>query len=148
MTLVAFHTGLEDPIAYACRLLRKAVRQGARALVLADESTVDVLDKALWAFDPQDFVPHLRWRSGQVAGPHLARTPLWLATGDAESFVPPGGAQVLVCIGVPAPPDLGVFERVIELVGLDEGERRQARLRWRAYEARGLTVQHHPAAAR
>ena len=148
MTLVAFHTGLEDPIAYACRLLRKAVKQGARALVLADESTIDILDKALWTFDAQDFVPHLRWRTGQVAGTHLARTPLWLATGDVDSFVPPVSAQVLVCIGVLAPPDLGAFERLIELVGLDESERRQARLRWREYEARGLTVQHHPAAAR
>lgn len=148
MTLVAFHTGLDDPVAYACRLLRKAVRQGARAQVCADEATLDVLDKALWTFDPQDFVPHLRRRAGQSVTPSMERTPLWLAT-EGESGTPFGEPpQVLVRLGMLASTDLPDVARVIELVGLDEDERRSARLRWRAYEARGLTVQHHSPAAR
>ena len=148
MTHVAFHTGLDDPLGYACRLLRKAVRQGARAMACADEPTLDMLDKALWTFDPQDFVPHLRWRAGQVLAPHLVRTPLWLV-GEADAAAVPGPpVEVLVRLGVPQGLDLPPSLRVIELVGSDDTERRAARQRWRAYEARGVTVQHHPAAAR
>ena len=147
MTLVAFHTGLDDPVGYACRLLRKAVRQGARAMACADEPTLDMLDTALWTFDPPDFVPHLRWRAGQSLAPQLMRTPLWLVTEPDAATLPGPPVGVLVRLGVPQGLDLPTTSRVIELVGQDDTERRAARQRWRAYEARGITVQHHPAAA-
>lgn len=148
MTHVAFHTGLDDPLGYACRLLRKAVRQGARAMACADELTLDMLDKALWTFDPQDFVPHLRWRAGQALAPQMMRTPLWLVSEPDAAALPGPPVEVLVRLGVPPGPDLPPALRVIELVSSDEAERQAARQRWRAYEARGLVVQHHPAPAR
>lgn len=148
MTVVAFHTGLDDPIAYACRLLRKAARQGARLLVCADAHTLDVLDKALWTFDPQEFIPHLRWRAGQLLPTHLTRTPLWLVAEEDAHSLPGGPGSVLVRLGAVAAAEIPAVERVIELVGLDDEERRLARQRWRAYETSGVTVQHHPATAR
>ena len=148
MTQVAFHTGLDDPLGYACRLLRKAVRQGARAMACADEPTLDMLDKALWTFDPHDFVPHLRWRAGQSLAPQLMRTPLWLVNEPDAATLPGPPVEVLVRLGVPQGLDLPPAPRLIELVGSDDAERRAARQRWRAYEGRGVTVQHHPAAAR
>jgi len=147
VTDVAFHTGLEDPVAYACRLLRKVVRQGIRSLVCADGPTLDVLDKALWTFDPQDFVPHLRLRAGQVLPAHMERTLLWLVT-DGETFITPGEPPlVLLRLGMLESMDIPDVDRVIELVGLDDEERRLARRRWRAYEARGVIVQHHALAS-
>lgn len=148
MTVVAFHTGLDDPIGYACRLLRKAARQSARVLVCADEHTLDVLDKALWTFDPQDFIAHLRWRAGQVLATHMTRTSLWLVSDLDVHALPGGPAQVMVRLGAISTVELPAVERVIELVGLDDDERRSARQRWRAYETSGVTVQHHPATAR
>ena len=148
MTIVAFHTGLDDPIAYACRLLRKAARQSARVLVCADEHTLDVLDKALWTFDPQDFIPHVRWRAGQALGAHLTRTPLWLATEEDARALPGGACPVVVRMGAVSTAELPAADRLIELVGLDDEERRAARQRWRAYEASGVTVQHHQAPPR
>lgn len=148
MTGVAFHTGLDDPIAYACRLLRKAARQSTRVLVCADEHTLDVLDKALWTFDPQDFVAHVRWRAGQVLATHLTRTPLWLVADRDVNALQGEPFQVMVRLGVVSTIEVRAGDRVIELVGLDDDERRSARLRWRAYEASGVSVQHHPATAR
>ena len=60
MTEVSFHTGLPDKQAYACRLLRKAWRQGLRVMVTGDAATLTRLDQALWLFEQEEFVPHLR----------------------------------------------------------------------------------------
>ena len=41
MTDIAFHTGIADPLDYACRLLRKAYRSGARAAVYGEPGLLD-----------------------------------------------------------------------------------------------------------
>ena len=58
MTDVAFHFGAPDKVAYAVRLLRKAVGTGARVVVVADLDTLERLDAALWASAPTDFLTH------------------------------------------------------------------------------------------
>ncbi|MEN9627658.1 MAG: putative polymerase chi subunit HolC, partial [Pseudomonadota bacterium] len=42
---VEFHTGVADERAFACRLLRKAYRQGVRVLVRAPSATLVRLDR-------------------------------------------------------------------------------------------------------
>ena len=96
MVDISFHTGVDDRTTYACRLLRKAARQGARVLVRGAPAEMDLLDKALWTFEAQEFVPHHRLRPGQTPALQLARTPVWLMdVGEAwpEGLAP---AQVLL----------------------------------------------------
>jgi len=57
MNTVEFHHGMTDKLAYACRLLRKAYRSGAGVLVTGDASTLKALDRQLWVFDDQEFLP-------------------------------------------------------------------------------------------
>jgi DNA polymerase III subunit chi len=140
MPEVAFHTGVPDKLGYACRLLRKAWRQQARVTVTGDSGLLARLDSALWTFDPQEFIPHARLRAGQAPSEALAPTPIWLADAGA---LPPA-ADVLVNLGPDDAPEADRFARVIELVGADDADRQAARRRWRAYEARGLAVTHHP----
>jgi DNA polymerase III subunit chi len=147
MPEVAFHTGLSDKIGYACRLLRKASRQGLRVRVIAEAAELDLLDTALWTFDPHDFVPHVCLSRGAFPGPALHRTAVWLTpqgSGWPEGIEAPG---VLVNLGVEPPSDLTAFERVFELVSDDMDERAAGRRRWRQYEALGMTIRHFPAAA-
>ncbi|EHR71538.1 DNA polymerase III, chi subunit [Burkholderiales bacterium JOSHI_001] len=139
MTEVAFHTGVADPLDYACRLLRKAWRQGARAVVTGAPEQLARLDVQLWTFDPGEFIPHARLRVGQQPAPELLRTPIWLA--DAGAAAP--AAPVLVNLGPDGPDDIQRYERVIEIVGPDDEPRRAARQRWRQYEAAGHQVVHH-----
>jgi DNA polymerase III subunit chi len=137
MTEVEFHTGVADKLGFACRLLRKAYRKGARVLVTAPGPTLTALDRELWTFDERDFVPHVRATS------KLARqTPIWLS----EGAVPPGSPPVLVNLGAPAPEDLSAFERVIEIVSQEPEDAQAGRQRWREYKARGLEIRHHNAA--
>jgi DNA polymerase III subunit chi len=143
MVRVEFHTGVVEPVHFACRLLRKALRQGVPVLVTAPAPTLQALDRALWTFDAQEFLPHLTVRRGQEVGAALRRTPIWLC----EDEPPPGGPKVLLNLGRRAGCEPSRFERIIEVVSADAEERQLARARWRDYDARGCDIQHHPHAA-
>ena len=143
MTEVEFHTGVADPVGFACRLLRKAVRQDVRVRVIAPDDTLAALDLALWTFDERDFVPHVRVPGASEST--AARTPIWLAsTCDAPAGHAPAPV-VLLNLGADAPEDLSGLDRLIEVVAADVGEAARGRARWRAYKARGLDITHRTA---
>ena len=135
MVEVAFHTGLSDPLDYACRLLRKAWRQGRQLVVTGAPEQLQRLDGLLWTFEPDEFVPHLRLRRGEAVSPPLRRTPIWLADAaeDAES------RDVLINLGPDWPQAAGAFARVIELVGALPDAVDAGRQRWRCYVTAGIT---------
>lgn len=144
MTEVEFHTGVVDPVGFACRLLRKAVRRGVRVRVVAPADTLGALDSALWTFDERDFVPHVRLPG--VAAQTAARTPIWLVpTLHARAGEAPA-PTVLLNLGAEAPDELSGLDRLIEIVSADPDNAARGRARWRAYKARGLAVTHHTAA--
>ena len=143
MPQVEFHSGVGDTLRFACRLLRKAWRQGSTVLVTAPAPTLQALDRELWIFETHEFVPHLRVRAGQTLDVALRRTPIWLCEGDAPRPCP----KVLVNLGAGLQSELERFERIIEVVSTEAEERLLARTRWRDYEARGLSIKHHAAAA-
>jgi DNA polymerase III subunit chi len=145
MPEVAFHTGLSDKIGYTCRLLRKASRQGLRVRVIGGAADLELLDKALWTFDAQDFVAHVRLVDGVKPASALRRTTLWLTQDPAawpEGVDPP---QVLVNLGLELPDEVSAYERLVEIVSDEPGDRAAGRRRWRQYEARGLAIKHFPA---
>lgn len=139
MSTVDFHTHLADPIGYACRLLRKAVRSGQRVQLRAPAAMIARLDVALWTFSPLEFVAH----AGEAASPAVqARSPVLLLDADA----PPLGCDVGavdargVLVNMATPIDAGAdwvcsHPRVIELVGNSEAELGAARQRYKQYRA-------------
>ena len=133
MTEVAFHFNVTDPMAYTCRLLRKAVGNDARVVVTGGPDTLRELDAALWSFSAVDFVPHCLLDGD---APVLAASPVVLAASIAS--VP--HQQVLLNLGEQVPDGFERFERVIELVGLDDKNRRWARARWKHYTELGHAI--------
>lgn len=138
MTEVEFHTGVADPLGFACRLLRKAVRQGVRVQVTAPAETLAALDRALWVFEERDFVPHVRMPGASTAV--ARRTPIWLATALQLAADAPA---VLVNLGADAPAEGAALARLIEIVGADPDEAARGRERWRHYKVQGLAIRHH-----
>lgn len=143
MTEVSFHFNVPDRTAYACRLLRKATRSGARVVVTAPPAALTMLDRALWAFDPLEFIPHLMARAGQVVPERMRATPVWLLE-DASMAA---HHEVLVNLGAGAPIGFEAFARLIEIVSTDDDDRGAARLRWKHYAARGYPIQRHEVGA-
>ncbi|MFZ4479708.1 MAG: DNA polymerase III subunit chi [Rhodoferax sp.] len=141
MTEVAFHFNAPDRMAYGCRLLRKAVGNGARVVVTGSAETLQQLDVALWTFSATDFVPHCRLDSDARI---VAASPVILAT--TVDLAP--HRQVLLNLGEGVPDGFESFDRVIELVGLDDDDRLRARIRWKRYAEGGHAIVRHDLASK
>lgn len=143
MSTPDFHTGLDEPLPYACRLLRKAWRAGRQLVVTGAPAALSQLDQLLWTFEPGEFIPHLRLRAGQTASQHLLRTPIWLVDEPAQA----ASRDVLVNLGPRVADDAALFARVIELVGAAPDEVLSGRQRWRDHVERGLQPRNLPQGA-
>jgi DNA polymerase III subunit chi len=137
MTDIAFHFNAPAKLAYACRLLRKAASAGSSVAVIGDEPMMDKLDELLWSFSALDFIPH-----GKVQSLHqhqLDHTPIWLCA-DAQQGQ---GRQVLVNLTQSLPQGFEGFERVIEVVSMEDADRASARKRWKQYTEFGYQIVRH-----
>ena len=137
MTEIAFHFNVLDRLGYACRLVRKAVANGAKVVVTADAGTLCELDVALWTFSSLEFVAH--GRTPACGEALLARSPVVLTDtpGDAPH------QQVLVNLKGAVPEGFQRFERLIEVVTSVGDDRLLARQRWKHYADRGYAISGH-----
>lgn len=136
MTEVAFHFNLPDKTAYVCRLLRKAVAQGARVVVTGSEPLLGELDKALWSFSPTDFVPHCSAGSDPAM---VLASPVVLGVDAVTS----PHHDVLLNLDEDVPAGFERFARVIEVVGDGPEDRARSRRRWKHYQDRGYPIVRH-----
>jgi DNA polymerase III subunit chi len=134
MTEVSFHFNAPDKVGHACRVLRKAVASGAKVVVTGEPELLRELDVALWTFAPLEFVPHCL--SSASAPAVLAASPVVLA--DSARSAP--HQHVLLNLGGRVPEGFERFERLIEVVTVQEEDRRQGRLRWKHYADRGYAI--------
>ena len=139
MRKVEFYHGIGNKLAYACRLLRKAHRAGAQVAVTGDLATLQALDRELWTFDDQEFLPHVL-AAGKPLPERLHATPIWLSPDPASA---PGERSILVNVGREMPAGMERFQRLFDLVSSEPDDRQEGRRRWKAYAAQGWDVQPH-----
>ena len=135
MTRVDFYSNAEPKLQVACQLVAKAIQQQLRVVVYApDENTARGFDKLLWTYQAIGFVPHC------MAHHALSlETPVVIAREDAEMT----HYQVILNLHADSPPSFSRFERLVELVGTGDEDRRLARDRFRFYRERGYEIHHH-----
>ncbi len=114
------------------RLLRQLLERGERVfLKCADAETAETLDRFLWTFDPDSFLPH-----GRVGEGREADQPVLIGWEDAP---PANGATVAVVVApadLPAAPIARRFRRIAYLFdGHDEAIVARARATYRAAAA-------------
>ncbi len=136
MARIEFHFNAPALVPYACRLLHKVHTRGLRAQVVGHATTLALLDEALWTFSALDFLPHC----GPQASPAVQQ-----ASHVLLSEVPDGHwhRQVLINLGEMAPEGIDGFERIIDVVTVDELHRAQGRERWRHYARLGHELIRH-----
>jgi DNA polymerase-3 subunit chi len=139
MTDIAFHFNAPDKLAYVCRLLRKAVHAGAKLVVQADPDALQALDTQLWALSVTEFLPHCLWNA---PAEQLAASPVVLVQNLSEVQNLPH-RQVFVNLSDEVSSGFDAFERVIEVVSLDEADRQNARRRWKHYTDQGYAITRH-----
>ncbi len=134
MTKVDFYTGSPDKLRTVCQLSHKAMQNGIRAVIsIPDEATGNVLDKLLWHYPATAFIPHCRSNAAEAAG-----MPVVLAQGDE----PLPHHDLLISLNNECVPFFSRFERVIEIIGSDEEDRRLGRERFKFYRDRGYELRH------
>jgi DNA polymerase-3 subunit chi len=142
MTEIGFHFNVHAPSSYACRLLRKALRQGSPIAITGPKPLLDAIDRDLWALGATEFIPHA-WASDAASVPtRLHTTTVWLAPEPLDAPV----HEALVNVGESVPRGFESFRRLIELVSTDEVDRVAARERWKGYVRRGYAIERHEAA--
>jgi DNA polymerase-3 subunit chi len=134
VTRIDFHFNAEHRLHYACRVTRKARAAGKQLVVYArDAGRLAQFDATLWTFSALDFLPHV-----YADSPLAAVTPV-LLTLDAASTPQ---RDVLLTLDDEVPPDFGSmfrrYERVIEVVSREDGDRSRARARFKAYRGQGF----------
>ncbi len=135
MTEITFYTHADDPLDVVRRIATKAYGQGKQVMIYApDATTADAIDRLLWTTPALGFVPHCR-DAEALAG----ETPVLIGT-DADTL---RSADVMINLHSGQPPAFARFERLVEIVGLDEAGIEQGRERYRFYKSRGYALQTH-----
>jgi DNA polymerase III subunit chi len=135
MTQIDFYTNVGDKLTTACRIVFKAYSAGRRTLIFCPDSEIaSRVDRMLWAMPPTGFIPH--------CAPHnsvASTTPVIIDHMGNEPLCD----QVLVNLRTEWPSFFGRFERLIEIVGVDDDDRQHARERYRFYRDRGYEIRTH-----
>lgn len=113
-------------------LLEKTLARGWRAVVEVPEGDrLDALDRHLWTFRDDSFLPHASEREDPGT-----RQPIWLTQGKSN----PNGAQVRFLTHRADPDAVADYARVVLLFSADDPEAvAHARRHWKPLKAAGHT---------
>lgn len=140
MTRVSFYLlNSQDPQnrqQVACRLAEKAWQQGHQVFIYTEnpDQSADI-DKALWAFRAESFVPHeIMSDASAVIAPVLI---------SHDNTPPPRLMDVLINLNAEQPLFFSQFERLAEIIDNDEQVKQQGRQRYKFYQDRGYPLETH-----
>lgn len=135
MTQIDFYTHVEDKLRTACRLAAKAFGVDLHVMVLCpDADNAGRFDRLLWTTPAISFVPHC-----YASDPLAPVTPIVIDHAGAE----PLHDQILLNLRPERPPLFSRFQRLIEIVSVEEEDRRAARERFKFYRDRGYEIRTH-----
>ncbi|WGE31923.1 DNA polymerase III subunit chi [Actinobacillus genomosp. 2] len=116
--------------AMACDLAANAWRLGKRVLIACEtEQQALNIDEALWARDPDSFVPHNL--SGEVTQYATPIEIAWKGKRNAQR------RDLLISLQTTVPDFINSFNQIIDFVPSDEAEKAQARERYKQYRQLG-----------
>jgi len=119
----------------ASRVADKARKAGHRVVIhTASDEEARHMDRMLWTFNEQSFIPHARLGEGDPA-----LNPILI--GDASNAH--DEHDVLINLGTEVPIFFSRFERMAECVDNDQTIRNASRERYRFYRDRGYPLEMH-----
>lgn len=135
MTQIDFYFHVENKLQTACALSAKAFARGLRVFAFCPDAEVSMkFNRLLWTTPALSFVPHC------ASDDALAAVTPVIIDHDGKNLL---HDQVLINLRPEWPPFFGRFQRLIEIVSLDEEDRRLARGRFKFYRDRGYEIQSH-----
>lgn len=118
---------------FACRLAEKLHRQGLQLqLYVGNREEAGELDRLLWNFSAESFVPH-----ALADSPEADTVTLLLSWGT------PASPDTLLNLSDDVPPGLERFSAIAEFISADANARARGRELWNRYKSAGCELQHH-----
>jgi len=135
MTRIDFYVNVANREITACSVTAKAIERDMRVFVLAaGEDDAARIDLLLWSKPQLGFVPHVR-----AAHPLATQTPV-IVDHSCETLP---HDELLLNLTDTMPAQFSRFERLVEIVSVDEADRQRGRQRWRFYAERGYELKSH-----
>ncbi|HIE85628.1 MAG: DNA polymerase III subunit chi [Gammaproteobacteria bacterium] len=133
MTRIDFYQTSGDEHAFACRLIDMVYRKGRQIYVhTSTEEQAKTLNEQLWTFKEDSFVPHSL---------HSEAMDVPIKIGfDHE---PEEHQDVLINLSGQIPHFFSRFDRVAEIVPVDQNSRKSARENYAYYKERGYVLNYH-----
>lgn len=133
MTRIDFYQISGDERAFACRLIDLVYRKGHQIYVhTSTEEQARTLDEQLWTFKEETFVPHAL---------HSEALDVPIKIGfDHE---PEEHQDVMINLSGQIPHFFSRFDRVAEVVPVDQNSRQAARENYAYYKERGYVLNYH-----
>lgn len=132
MTQIDCYHDQPDRLKQAIRLATLAwERRKPITFYIPDPLRAETFDKALWAGDPQSFIPHCHSNSD------VADRTLIIITDNPDA-VPQD--ELLVNLADEVPPGFARFHRLFEIVSQNDADKAAARKRMAFYKDRGYPI--------
>ncbi len=149
MARVDFHSQVGNKLTYTCRLVRKIFSLASEAepikkiVIVGSSADIDQLNQMLWSFSAEEFLPHCL-----IDDESAEFTPILLATAyDELQFQDLSHQDVFIHLGQNFLEDIEKithrFDRVIEVVSLEEQEVLAGRQRFKQYRSMGVELFNH-----
>ena len=145
MTQVDFYvlerSAQADKDHYACRIANLAYGRGLKVYMQTDDAAhAATLDKTLWTFAQESFVPHAICQdTGDGSTPDPERYPVQIGHNAA----PDTCLDLLISLKKQTPADYTKFGRVVELIIDDAADKKSGRERFRFYREQGVEPKTH-----
>ena len=135
LTQIDFYFHVENKLQTACALCAKAFSRGLRVHAFcSDNEMSQKFSRMLWTAPAISFIPHC------TPDDRLAAVTPVIVDHDGGDLP---HDQVLLNLRAEWPPFFSRFQRLIEIVSLDEEDRRLARERFKFYRERGYEIRSH-----
>jgi len=135
----------EAALVFTCRLVDKIYHRGHKIHIhTVDAQQSEELDELLWSFRPDSFLPHsqcLHATASSDASPgdnNNQPVPIRIS-----HMAEPDHQDILINISSAVPDFFSRFDRVAEVVPVDQNSRKAARANYRFYQDRGYPLHFH-----
>ena len=124
----------------ASRLSNKLQRFDKKVLVVtANQDSIEVLDRIMWSFSDTSFLAHEQVEADQTS---LAKVQItYSKKADPDQLQ--DGFEVLINLSDEIPVFSHNFDRIAEIVEVDEPSKAAARIRFNAYKQAGFEIKTH-----
>lgn len=137
MTRIDFYQVGGDETQFTCRLIDMIYRRGHQVYVHApDEATAKRIDEHLWTFKTDAFVPH-GLQSDDISSNEAIPVKIGFNHEPVEH------QDVLINLSGKIPDFFSRFDRVAEVVPVDQNSRQSARENYAHYKKIGYVLNYH-----